>query len=462
MATGVRIHPAKLTFSDPELEHKIREKQYAAASPFYMMLLGVTLSLHVITPWVSPRYAVISYIYLPLIMIAIGVGIYFPMRVGSSQLPAHEACSRVWMGLLTVGPGLQRVSIYVGLHPRIEPMQAIIYMASYVGVVLLMYIMHFPFYHKLYNKATIFLSLSTAGWEITGDQGWTAFGQPYDTIIIAITLLVGSLFGYCFERMLRVSFLQRHVELQSMSSSLASLPSGLGFARESASEFDELMSASAGMQYETVGLLGRGGTGDVFLVRKRASGELSAMKRIAKVKMLPTQVARVLEECAILRGIAHPFIVQLESAHETPRFFLLEMTYAGGGDLTNWMGRFTAAAALVVGATAHECSAQGSGRRPRPRPRPHVPPTHRHLGPAHNAGGSGGAARPRVPARPVDPLPRCEAREHARGHRRPRDAGGLWRLQTAAGGGGQPQHAHPSGHTRLHGARAVFGGGVLV
>mmetsp|Transcript_31461 Transcript_31461/g.52055 ORF Transcript_31461/g.52055 Transcript_31461/m.52055 type:complete len:543 (-) Transcript_31461:257-1885(-) len=349
MKAGVRIHPLKLSFSNPALERKIRARQFVAASSVYMMVLIFLVPLHTVMAFWSSRYTIISCIYLPLILIAIGAGMYLPVWADGDQFQAHTACSRLWMGLLTVGPVLQRISIYVGLHPRIEPMQSIIYMGSYVGCIIMWYIMHFDFYHKLYNKTMIFLSLSTAGWQITGDEGWTALGQPYDTATIAITIVVGSVFGYCVERMLRTSFLQRHLELQNMS---VCLPSRI-FRNEFASDVDELMSPSAGVQFEKVGLVGRGGTGDVFLVRKvgnSSSGELSAMKRIAKAKLTPSQTARVLEECEILKGISHPFIVKLESAYETPVFFLLEMTYAGGGDLTYWIGRFTAAAARQVGA----------------------------------------------------------------------------------------------------------------
>jgi len=347
---GTRIHPITLIFTDdPSLENHIRERQFQAASPFYMMVLGIILPIHLITPLISERYGIISLIYAPLIVVAIGVGIYY----GNSTdvLRAHRACSCVWLGLMTVGPGLQRLSIYAGQHPRVEPMQAVVYMGSYVLVILVWYMMHFDFRHKMYMTAAIFLSLSTAGLEITGDEGWTSLGQPYDTIITGVTVVVGNALGYSIERMLRLSFLQRQSELRSISGAgrQSSMPDIVG-------DLDELVCPSSDVRYDKVGLLGRGGTGDVFLVRRlyrgagAEEGPLSAMKRISKARLQPAQRERVLEECEILKNIAHPFIVRLENAYETQHYFLLEMTYAGGGDLTYWMGRFTAATARQVSA----------------------------------------------------------------------------------------------------------------
>jgi len=386
-----------------------------------MMVLGIILPVHLINPLISERYGIISLIYAPLIVVAIGVGVYY----GNSTdlLRAHHACSCVWAGLMTVGPGLQRLSIYAGLHPRIEPMQAIVYMASYVLVILLWYMMHFDFRHKMYMTAAIFLSLSTAGLEITGDEGWTSLGQPNDTIITGVTIIVGSALGYSIERMLRLSFLQRQSELRSISGAgrQSSMPDIVG-------DLDELVCPSANVRYAKVGLLGRGGTGDVFLVRQlyrgagAEEGPLSAMKRISKARLQPAQRERVLEECEILKNISHPFIVRLENAYETQHYFLLEMTYAGWGP-------------HILDGPLHGCDGAASECR--------------------------GAASARVPARAVDSVPRCEAREHACCARWTRAPCRLWCFEAAVWRH-HVQYEHAGRNARVHGPGAGHRGGVLI
>lgn len=93
--------------------------------------------------------------------------------------------------------------------------------------------------------------------------------------------------------------------------------------------------------YEPVGVLGFGGSGQVRLVRNR-SGELVALKTIFKTRngraLTKEQSRRVREERAILMAVHdHPFIVKLYNAIEDASCFHFELQLAPHGALSLWL-----------------------------------------------------------------------------------------------------------------------------
>lgn len=81
-------------------------------------------------------------------------------------------------------------------------------------------------------------------------------------------------------------------------------------------------------------LLGKGSFGEVYLVVKRDTGQLFAMKVLKKENILEQELTRyAMAERNVLGYIFHPFIVHLNYAFQTPEKLLLIMDYCPGGDL---------------------------------------------------------------------------------------------------------------------------------
>ena len=86
-------------------------------------------------------------------------------------------------------------------------------------------------------------------------------------------------------------------------------------------------------QFHIVTQVGQGGYGEVFLARKRESGELCALKRLRKrvlVKM--DEVRHVLTERDILTATRTPWLVGLLYAFQDAEHVYLAMEYVPGGD----------------------------------------------------------------------------------------------------------------------------------
>lgn len=349
------------------MEQELIVTQFRSSYETYQICIVGTLIQHLFTPLVSPSMLVISAIYFP-ISGACCIGRYFLHQM-EDQVQAHMLCQRLWMASLSVGPGLQWVSIQLGYHPLVGTGEAVLYMFAYTIVITTMHIMHFDVQTRLTCMLCMFLSLSTSGWGgWSGERGWTALGQPYDTVIIFLALVVGSLFGYTIERMMRASFSQRQQLLEEREGEYRDKIQAIQ-ASAIARPAPELQADIAAHSFETLGLLGRGGSGEVFLVRRRrnegkkafgskdtgeaaATGknELLALKRIVKVGLSKTRSDQLLEECRIIQQLKCPFIVQLEEAFQTRSCVYLAMTYAGGGNLTLWLDHFTASSVRVVAA----------------------------------------------------------------------------------------------------------------
>lgn len=86
-------------------------------------------------------------------------------------------------------------------------------------------------------------------------------------------------------------------------------------------------------QFHIVTQVGQGGYGEVFLARKRDTGELCALKRLRKrvlVKM--DEVRHVLTERDILTATRSPWLVHLLYAFQDSTHVYLAMEYVPGGD----------------------------------------------------------------------------------------------------------------------------------
>ena len=354
------MHPVTLQFSSPKLEAALRSSQFQSSMHVAIFLLLAFFAMHVMITMHSHKYLLISAIYLPLIVVAMLARAYLGRL--HDQCHAHNLNMQVWGLILTVGPWLQRATVFLGWHPRIEVLQATVYMGSYVGVALLIHLQFFDHAWKLWITGSVFLSLATCGWQWTGDEGWSTFGQPYDTAFVGVALLVGWGMGHPIEAMLRSSFLQRE--------ELKALAQGAGSSFPADVQLERDLSEHG---YEQLGLIGRGASGDVFLVRRVSAplartggyddppssrharggsaselGACFAMKRVGKGKLSPAQIRRVEEESCILEEIEHPFLVALHDAFQTARTFYFAIDYASGGDLTHWFDVLTAGASRVV------------------------------------------------------------------------------------------------------------------
>ncbi|XP_041654109.1 NIMA-related kinase 12 [Cheilinus undulatus] len=87
-------------------------------------------------------------------------------------------------------------------------------------------------------------------------------------------------------------------------------------------------------KYEQVLCLGRGGAGDVFLVRHVELRSLHAVKRIKVEETRPTKTKKaILQEAEIIRRLEHPHIVKCSDLFVNDGFICIVMNYCDGGTL---------------------------------------------------------------------------------------------------------------------------------
>ncbi|KAJ3113507.1 Ribosomal protein S6 kinase beta-1 [Phlyctochytrium bullatum] len=87
--------------------------------------------------------------------------------------------------------------------------------------------------------------------------------------------------------------------------------------------------------FDLLQVIGKGAYGKVFLVRKKGTDKLYAMKVLKKASItLHTKLAEHTQnERNILEQISHTFIVKLWYAFQTPTKLYLILGYASGGEL---------------------------------------------------------------------------------------------------------------------------------
>ncbi|ORZ39197.1 kinase-like domain-containing protein [Catenaria anguillulae PL171] len=85
--------------------------------------------------------------------------------------------------------------------------------------------------------------------------------------------------------------------------------------------------------YVKIRLLGKGDVGKVYLVRRKGTNKLYAMKVLSKSEMIKRKkVPRVLTEHDILTSSNHPFLVTLYHSFQTPRNLYFALEFCLGGE----------------------------------------------------------------------------------------------------------------------------------
>lgn len=92
--------------------------------------------------------------------------------------------------------------------------------------------------------------------------------------------------------------------------------------------------------FKFVKLIGKGDVGRVYLVNKKGTKKLYAMKVLSKEEMLKrNKVRRVLTEQELLKTAKHPFIMTLYYTFQSKNFLYFVMEYCGGGEFFRTLQR---------------------------------------------------------------------------------------------------------------------------
>ncbi|MGH8890138.1 MAG: protein kinase domain-containing protein [Acidothermaceae bacterium] len=103
--------------------------------------------------------------------------------------------------------------------------------------------------------------------------------------------------------------------------------------------------------YDVEGLLGFGGSGEVWSARESTTGERVALKRLRGTDGAPSRELQ--REAALLASARHEHVVRLRSVVPTASGLVLVLDFAAGGSLATLLGvrsRLTAAEVVTVGA----------------------------------------------------------------------------------------------------------------
>jgi serine/threonine kinase 38 len=92
------------------------------------------------------------------------------------------------------------------------------------------------------------------------------------------------------------------------------------------------------LNYESLGIIGRGAFGEVHVCREILTGKIYAIKKIKK-KVLKerSQIIHTRNEQLIMSKIKSPWIVELKSSFQEDDYLFLIMEYLPGGDLMNYL-----------------------------------------------------------------------------------------------------------------------------
>jgi serine/threonine protein kinase len=86
--------------------------------------------------------------------------------------------------------------------------------------------------------------------------------------------------------------------------------------------------------FDLLAVIGKGSFGKVLQVRKKATGEIFALKILKKKQLAArNQVEHTKTERRVLQSIRHPFVVRLHGAFQTPNKLYMVMDFIGGGEL---------------------------------------------------------------------------------------------------------------------------------
>ena len=94
--------------------------------------------------------------------------------------------------------------------------------------------------------------------------------------------------------------------------------------------------------FEKIRVIGRGAFGEVWIVRKKDSGEILAMKKLKKDEMLKKeQVTHVRAERDVLvAGHTSPWVVKLHYSFQDERYLYLLMEFLPGGDMMTMLIKY--------------------------------------------------------------------------------------------------------------------------
>ncbi|KAJ1817544.1 serine/threonine-protein kinase dbf2 [Coemansia sp. RSA 2598] len=117
-------------------------------------------------------------------------------------------------------------------------------------------------------------------------------------------------------------------------------------------------------EFTVLAQIGQGGFGQVFLARKRDTGEVCALKKMDKQLLIRlNEVQHILTERDILRTSKSPWLVKLLYSFQDPRHLYLAMEFVPGGDIRTLLiqnelfrhpvARFYIAEAIVAVSALH-------------------------------------------------------------------------------------------------------------
>lgn len=120
------------------------------------------------------------------------------------------------------------------------------------------------------------------------------------------------------------------------------------------SSTESLIRAPNISEFKILKLLSKGGYGSVYLTRKRATGDIFAMKILKKEDMIiKNMVNHVTTEKKVMELVDSPFNVKLFYAFQSSKYLYLVMEYVPGGDLATLLyvkGQFEESMALFYAA----------------------------------------------------------------------------------------------------------------
>ncbi len=86
--------------------------------------------------------------------------------------------------------------------------------------------------------------------------------------------------------------------------------------------------------FEILDMIGAGSFGKIYKVRFLPSAQIYAMKMFSIADMLKfNRLKYAVKECNVLKGLSHPFAIQLHYAFQTSKALFLVLDYCDGGDL---------------------------------------------------------------------------------------------------------------------------------
>ena len=144
---GASMDPFTLRFSDPHLEQQLRASQFVRAKN--PMLFGFVFFFlnHMFMSWLAPKYHVISAIYMPVIVAMFVCRLWLERLADKAR--AHELFSCAWMVALFSSNAAQRLTLFFGVHPRSDLVEATLYMSTYVFVVIILHLQCVDFAQRM-------------------------------------------------------------------------------------------------------------------------------------------------------------------------------------------------------------------------------------------------------------------------------------------------------------------------